>query len=204
MDVQTYNVAALNGLNIRNMMSLFGDVLYRRQHNDEIDIIVDDFRLPAVIDNLIGSWVSVDDNQGGVVFDGYLIPQRMPNKGESITDYATSLNLSSNRHETDLEIEESFVAPDLTVQQGFLVARVLFGMSPKLALPTIVNEHNIVSEVLPNGSVWEEQISVSRDRWELSSIDYTRIYEGGAMTGSIVLAGDDGIGAEIMMRAIAD
>ena len=204
MDIQTFNVAALSGLNIRNIMSLFGTVIERKPHNANINIDLDGFRLPAVIDNLIGNWVQVADSQGGFVFDGYLIPERMPNKGESITDYANSLELSSSKHETELEIEESFILPDLTVQQAFLIARVLFDMSPQLLLPPILNEHNVIEEALPYGNVWEEQLSVSRDRWELSSINYTRIYEGGAVTGTIVLVGDDGVGVEVILRTIAD
>ena len=204
MDIQTFNVAALSGLNIRNIMSLFGTVIERKPHNASINIDLDGFRLPAVIDNLIGNWVQVADSQGGFVFDGYLIPERMPNKGESITDYANSLELSSSKHETELEIEESFILPDLTVQQAFLIARVLFDMSPQLLLPPILNEHNVIEEALPYGNVWEEQLSVSRNRWELSSINYTRIYEGGAVTGTIVLVGDDGVGVEVILRTIAD
>ena len=204
MDVQTYNIAALSGLNIRDVMSLFGGVLYRHRFNDEIDIIIDDTGLPAVIDNLIGNWVSVNSRRGGFVFNGYLVSERLPNRGESITDYAASLGYSSNKTESELELEESYMSPNLTVQEGFLISRVLFGMSPELTLPPIINEHNIVSERPPNSSVWEERLTVSRDKWELTSIDYMRIYEGGALTGSIVLSGDDGVGVDISLRAVAD
>ena len=204
MDVQTYNIAALNGLNIRNVMSLFGDVLSRRRFNDEIDIIIDDAGLPAVIDNLIGNWMPVNNSGGGFVFSGYLASDRLPNRGESITDYAASLGYSSNKTESELELEESYISPSLTVQEGFLIARVLFGMSPDLTLPPIINEHNIISERPPTSLVWEERLTVSRDKWELTSIDYMKIYEGGALTGSIVLAGDDGVGVDISLRAVAD
>ena len=77
-------------------------------------------------------------------------------------------------------------------------------MSPNLMLPPIINEHNVISEIPSHESIWEEKLTVSRDKWELTSIDYTRIYEGGAISGSIVLASDDGIGIEISMRAVAD
>lgn len=204
MDVQTYNIAALSGLNIRDTMSLYGGVISRTRYNDEINIITDDVGLPAVIDNLIGNWMPVESSRGGYLFNGYLVSERMPNQGESIRDYANSLGYSSTRNESELELEEAYMSPSLTVQEGFLIARVLFGMSPELTLPPIINEHNIISERPPNENIWEERLTVSRDKWELTSIDYMRIYEGGALTGSIILAGDDGVGVDITYRAIAD
>lgn len=154
-ETEAYYVLAAAGLRMRADASLDGEKMSVVEYGEKVQVVTNDNSAPIVVNGIKGRMLrAVYKNETGYMFEGYMSSIPVPDKDQSMADYARQLKrkgYEATYKETvtddEMEQEEILTLPTKNLQETFLLGQRLNIFQADFDLPTSDSPKSLTARV---------------------------------------------------------